>query len=62
MIERNDTGELILIMVISIASAFFGWGIGGVVKETTIQTACKERGYWQTGQTRITCSVEGEKK
>lgn len=26
--------------------------------DTTVVKACEQRGFWQTGQTRIICSVE----
>jgi len=45
-------------------SALTGLGLAYcfATADSAIIQACKERGYWQTGQTRITCSVEGEKK
>ena len=32
------------------------------VMDITVVHSCKQQGYWQTGQTRVICSVEEPKK
>jgi hypothetical protein len=35
--------------------------IGGTL-DSDIKKSCEQRGYWQTGQTRVICSIEKTSK
>lgn len=51
-------------LVIAVVLGFAAYGLTASIfnsPDSSIVAACKERGYWQTGQTRIICSVEERK-
>ena len=58
----NDAAEIFLTLMLCML-AFFGlvFLFSGSADGSVVH-ACKTQGYWQTGQTRIICHVEENKK
>lgn len=49
------------VMAVCIALAVYGLAaIFIATPDESVVKACETRGYWQTGQTRIICHVEGK--
>ena len=49
---KDALGLFVGAVMALLAASFFD------TPDSTVVNACKERGYWQTGQTRVICSVE----
>jgi hypothetical protein len=57
----DDVFGVVLVLLVG-AAAMLGcmFLVSGSLDSTVVE-ACKKNGYWQTGQTRIICTVEERK-
>jgi hypothetical protein len=58
---NDDVFGAVLVVLIGIAALFGVMSLFVGSWDSTVVAACKKNGYWQTGQTRIICTVEEKK-
>ena len=59
-----DWDDLVGGLAMALGVVLVGLGIVFIfagTPDSAVVRACEQRGYWQTGQTRIICSVEAAK-
>lgn len=57
----DEIGAVAIVILALLGLAGVPMLVGGSF-DSSVVNACKTNGYWQTGQTRIICSVEEKKK
>jgi hypothetical protein len=58
-VEDFVGGILVMVLIVAVVLGMVFLSAGTL--DSTVVDACKDRGYWQTGQTRVICSVEAAK-
>jgi len=57
----EDFFGVVLVLLITVAAIIGCTFLVSGTLDSTVVRACKTNGYWQTGQTRIICTVEERK-